>query len=94
MVCFILFRSQETKLYEKSTPLESSSEFLGSQNYKNTNDHPLVQARKIHKPVTYQALFSPLFKLVKNEERFELTFLDSLKFNRKDKEEVLSLGYR
>ena len=36
----------------------------------------------------YQALFSLLFKLVKNEERLELTFLDSLKFKWKDKEEV------
>ena len=36
----------------------------------------------------YQALFSPLFKLVKNEERLKLTFLDSLKFNKEGKEEV------
>ena len=36
----------------------------------------------------YQALFSPLFKLVKNEERPEMTFLDSLKFIKKDKKEV------
>ena len=42
----------------------------------------------------YQALFSPLVKLVKNEERLELTFLDSLKFNMKDKELVFFLGYK
>ena len=36
----------------------------------------------------YQALFPLLFKLVKNEERIELNFLDLLKFKREDKEEV------
>ena len=44
--------------------------------------------------MTYQALFSLLFKLVKNEERLELTFLDSLKLNKKGKEEFHSLGYK
>ena len=63
-------------------------------NYENTNKNLLVRARKIREPMTYQALFSPLFKLVKNEERLELTFLDPLKLNNKDKEELLSLGYK
>ena len=36
----------------------------------------------------YQALFPLLFKLVKNKKRLELTFLDSLKFNREGEEEV------
>ena len=76
-------------MYEKSPPLESSSEFSDSQNYENTNEHLLVWACKIHESVTYQELFSPLFKLVKNEERLELTFLDSLKLSKKDKEEFL-----
>ena len=39
----------------------------------------------------YQTFFSPHFKLVKNEERPELNFLDSLKFKEKDKEEVFFL---
>ena len=63
--------------------------------HENTNKHVLVQARKIHESVTLSSIIlSPLFKLVKNEERLELTFLDSLKFNRNDKEEVFFLGYK
>ena len=73
---------------------ESCSYFLESQNYENTNEHLLVRAHKIHEPLTYQALFSLIFKIVKIEERLELTFVDSLKFNGKDKEELLSLGYK
>ena len=69
-------------------------ELSDSQNYENTKEHLLVWARKIHELVTYQILFSLLFKLVKNEERPELTFLDSLKLNNKGKEEFHSLGYK
>ena len=39
----------------------------------------------------YQALFSPLFELVKNEET-RVDFLGLV--NKKDKEEFLSLGYK
>ena len=56
--------------------------------YENTNEHVLVWAHKIHELVTLSSI-----KLVKNEERPELNFLDSLKFNRKDKEEVFFLVY-
>ena len=93
MDCFIIFGLTRLNL-RKNNPLESSSKFLYSQNYENTSEHLLSRARKIHESVTYQALFSLLFKLVKNEERHELTFLDLLKFKRKDEEEVLSLGYK
>ena len=65
-----------------------------SHNYERINEHFLIRASKIHESLTYQTLFSPLFKLVKNEERLELTFLESLKFNKKDKEEVFSLAYK
>ena len=78
----------------KNHPIESSSDFSDSQNYENTNKHLLVRAHKIHESVTYQALFPLLFKLVKNEKRLELTFLDSLSLNKKDKEEFHSLGYK
>ena len=90
---FILFWTQETK-FMKKRPLQYSLEFSDSQKYENTDDHPLIWACKIHKSVTYQALFSLLFKLVKNEERIKLTFLDSLKLNKKGKEEFHSLGYK
>ena len=93
MDCFTLFRLRRLYL-RKITPLESSLEFLDSENYESTNEHSLIRARKIHEYVTYEALFSLLFKLVKNEEILELTFLDLLKLNKKGKEEIYSLGYK
>ena len=39
----------------------------------------------------YQAFFFLFFKLAKNEDGPEFTFLDSLKFNREGKEEVFSV---
>ena len=59
---------------------------------KAPNEHLLIQARKIHRSMIYQALFSLFFNIIKNEERLELTFLDLLKLNKKDKEEFHSLG--
>ena len=75
----------------KNHPLESSSDFSYFQNYENTNRNLLIRAHKIHKSMTCQALYSPLFNLVKNEERLELNFLDSLKLNKNYKQEFLSL---
>ena len=46
-VCFILFRPQETKLYEKSPPGVFFGVFRHSK-YENTNKHVLVWARNIH----------------------------------------------
>ena len=69
-------------------------EFSDPLKYENIIEHVLVRACKIHESVTYKALFSPLFNLVKNEERLELTFLDPLKLNKKGKEEFHSLGYK
>ena len=43
--------------------------------------------------MTYQALFYCFFKLVENEERLELNFLDSLKLNKKGNVEFHYLGY-
>ena len=43
---------------------------------------------RISDTIKHYFLFSS--SLLKNEERFELTFLDSLKFNREGKEEVFS----
>ena len=82
---FILFRNRETK-FMKITPPESSLEFSNSQNYENIDEHLLIRSHIIHKSVTYQALFSLLFKLVKNEEILKLDLLDSLKLNKKRKE--------
>ena len=81
-IVLYFFRLRRLTL-RKSTPLESSLEFPDSQNYENTNEHLLIWACKIHESVTYQALFSLLFNIVKNEERLELNFLDSLKLNKK-----------
>ena len=47
---------------------------------------------RISDTIKQYSLFSS--SLLKNEERLKLNFLDSLKFNRKDKEELLSLGYK
>ena len=63
-------------------------EFLDSLNYENTVEHILVWVRKIHESVLYQAFFCLFFKLAKNEDGPEFSFLDSLKFNREGKEEV------
>ena len=71
---------------QKNIPVESSLEFSDCQKYESINEHSLIRARKIHETVTYQALFSLLFKLVKNEERLEFNFLDLLKLNKKGKE--------
>ena len=65
-------------------------EVLDSLNYENTVEHVLVRARKIPALVFYQAFFFIFFKLAKNEDGPKFTFLDSLKFNREGKEEVLS----
>ena len=72
----------------KTHPLESASDFSNSLNMKTPMIMYYFGLVKSMNQWHYQALFSPLFKLVKNEERLELNFLDSLKFNRKDKEEV------
>ena len=67
----------------KNHPLESSLEFLDSLNYENTIEHVLVQARKIHESVLYQASIYLFFELDKNEDGPEFAFLDSLNFTRK-----------
>ena len=90
---FIPFWTRETKFMKKH-PLESSLEISNYQNYEKTNKHLLIRACKIHESVTYQVLFSLLFNLVKNEERLELSFLDSLKFSRKYNEELIALSYK
>ena len=56
MVCFILFRPQDTKLDEKAPPLESSLEFLYSLYYESTTENVLVQAHKIHESVTLSSI--------------------------------------
>ena len=84
MVCFILFRPQETKLDEKVPPLEYSFEFSDSLNYENIIEHSLILARKIHESVVYQEFFCLFFELAKNEEGLELAFLDSLNLYKKE----------
>ena len=62
-------------------------DFSDSLNMKTPSEHVLVRAHKIHELVTLSSIIpSSLQTLSKNEERLELTFLDSLKFNMKDKE--------
>ena len=68
----------------KNPPLESSLEFSDSLNYENTVKHVLVQARKIHESVLYQAFFFIFFDLAKNEDGPEFSFLDSLKLYKKE----------
>ena len=65
-------------------------EFSDSLNYEKTIEHVLVQARKIHKLMFYQAFFFLFFELANNEDGPESSFLDSLKFNKEGKEEVFS----
>ena len=74
----------------KSTPLESSLEFLDSQNYENAVEHPLIWARKIHDSVLYQALFCFFFNLPNNEEGPGFVFLDSLNLYKKEGREIYS----
>ena len=59
-------------------------EFSNSLNYENTVKYVLVQARIIHKSVLYQALFFVFFKLAKNEDGPEFSFLDSLNLYKKE----------
>ena len=64
--------------------------FSDSLNVKTPVDHVLVRARlnpRISDTIKHYFLFSS--SLLKNEERSKLNFLDSLKFNREGKEEVL-----
>ena len=68
----------------KKHPLESSLEFSDSLNYENTIEHVLVQARKIHESVLYQAFFFLFFELAKNEDGPEFAFLDSLNLYKKE----------
>ena len=84
MVCFILFRPQETKLDKKGPPLESSLEFSYSLNMKTPSEHVLVRAHKIHESVLYQAFFFIFFELAKNEDGLEFSFLESLNLYKKD----------
>ena len=70
--------------------MESSLEFSNSLNYENTIEHVLVQARKIHESVIYQAFFYLFFELAKNEEGPNLDFLDSLNLYKKEGREVHS----
>ena len=63
-------------------------EFSDSLNMKTPSEHVLVRTHKIHESVTLSSIIPSSSSLSKNEERLELTFLDSLKFNREDKEEV------
>ena len=94
MVCFILFQPQETKLDEKGTPWSLLWSFRLSK-HENTkwsctssgSLNPRISETMKHYFLFFQSL-------LKNEERSKLTFLDSLKFNKKDKEEVLFLGYK
>ena len=91
---FLYFFSLRRLNWMKNHPLESSLYFLDSQNMKTPMSMYYFGLVKSTNQWLYQALFSPLFKLVKTEERPELIFLDSLKFYMKDKEELLSLGYK
>ena len=84
MVCFILFRPWETKLDEKAPPLESSLDFSHCLKYENIDEHVLVQDRKIHKSVLYQAFFCLFFELAKNEEGPEFALLDLLNLYKKE----------
>ena len=68
----------------KKDPLESSLEFSDSLNYENTVEHVLVQARKIHESVPYQAFFYLFFELAKNEDGPDFAFLDSLNLYKKE----------
>ena len=70
--------------------MESSLEFSDSLNYVNTIKHSLIQARKIHESVLYQAFFCLFFELSKNEEGLELAFLDSLNLYKIEGREVHS----
>ena len=88
MVFFTLFRPQETKLDGKGSPLESSSKFSNSLNMKTPSEHVLVQAHKIHELVTLSSIIPSSLQTCQKMKRHELTFLDSLKFNMEDKEEV------
>ena len=58
--------------------------FSDSLNYENTIEHVLVQARKIHELVFYQAFFFLFFELDKNEDGPEFAFLDSLNLYKKE----------
>ena len=90
MIIFILFRPQETQLDEKFPPLQSSLEFSDSLNYENIDEHVLIRDRRIHESVLYQAFFYLFFKLAKNEEGTEFSFLDSLNIYKKEGREVHS----
>ena len=59
-------------------------DFSDSLNYENTDEHVLVQARKIHESVLYQAFFFLFFELAKNEDGLEFAFLDSLNLYKKE----------
>ena len=59
-------------------------DFLDSLNYENTIEHVPVRARKIHESVLYQAFFFLFFKLAKNEDGPEFSFLDSLNLYKKE----------
>ena len=61
-----MFLASGDKIEQKGSPLESSLDFL---NYENTIEHSLIQARKIHESVLYQAFFCFFFDLVNTEER-------------------------
>ena len=56
MVCFLLFRPQETKLDEKGPRLKSSLAFSDSLNVKTPAEHVLVWARKIHESMTSSSI--------------------------------------
>ena len=59
-------------------------EFSDSLNYENIDEHVLVQARKIHESVLYQAFFFLFFELAKNEDGPKCAFLDSLNLYKKE----------
>ena len=59
-------------------------EFSDSLNYENTVEHVLVQARKIHESVLYQAFFFLFFGFAKNEDGPKFSFLDLLNIYKKE----------
>ena len=68
-------------------------EFSDSLNYKNTIEHSLIWAHKIHESMLYQAFLCLFFELAKNEEGTEFSLLESLNLYKKEGMEVHSHGF-
>ena len=68
----------------KNNPLGVFFRVFRLSKHKNTNEHVLVRACKIHKSVLYQAFFCLFFELAKHEESPEFAFLDLLNLYKKE----------